>query len=71
MITVTDDMDVACFSLVWDGDKPVINTVSSDELEALPEWVTDTINIGMIATHGGVMYGPNEGSLLDEPLWSR
>lgn len=66
---VTDDIDIACFSLRWDGDEPIINAVSSDELEALPEFVTDSINVGTVAVLDGLMYGLSEEHLIGEPLW--
>ena len=66
-MTVTDDIDIACYS--WDGNSSVVNSVSSEELEALPEWITDSINIGEICSYDGLMYGPSESSLIEEPLW--
>ncbi|MHA2279634.1 MAG: hypothetical protein ACXAC5_01905 [Promethearchaeota archaeon] len=63
-------MDVACFSLRWDGGTPIVNAISREQLEALPEWVTDTINIGVTCVCDGIMYGPSEKSLKGEPLWS-
>lgn len=70
MLEINDDMDVACYSLRWDGDDPIVSAVSAAELEALPEWITDSINLGIPVGFDGLMYGSSEESLLCEPLWS-
>lgn len=64
------ETEVACYSGKWVNNQMVVQPVSHEELEALPEWVLDTINIGSICVHDGLMYGPSENSLTDEPLWS-
>lgn len=52
----TDDDD--CAAWVMDRDCNV-RFISSEELGALPEFVTDTINIGCLAAEGGKMYSPS------------
>ncbi len=59
----TDDDD--CAAWIVDKDRDV-RFVSSEELALLPEFVTDTINIGCLAVEDKLMISPSLGQLFEE-----
>lgn len=59
----TDDDD--CAAWVMDQNRNV-RFISSEELAEMPEFVTDTINIGCLAVEGGLMISPSLDQLFDE-----
>lgn len=60
----TDDDD--CAAWVMDRDRNV-RFISSEELAKMPEFVTDTINIGCLAIEDGLMVSPTLDQLFEEP----
>ena len=77
-----DDQDMACYIVRRTGavehkrsgglrgsqSEPQIQVfpVTSEQLAELPEWVTDSINVGHVASYDGALYGPSEESF-NEP----
>ena len=59
----TDDDD--CAAWVMDRNRNV-RFISAKELEAMPEFVTDTINIGCLAVFGGQMISSTMDQLFEE-----
>lgn len=53
----TDDDD--CAAWIMDQRRNV-RFISSEELGAMPEFVTDTINMGCLAVEGELMISPNQ-----------
>lgn len=51
----TDDDDCAA----WIADDNGIRFISSEELEAMPESVTDLINLGFMTRTNGMLVGPS------------
>jgi len=60
----TDDDD--CAAWVMNVNKDDARFISSEELEALPEFITDTINIGQVAVTSGQIYSPSLEQLIGE-----
>lgn len=61
----TDDDD--CAAWVMDRDRSV-RFISAEKLAALPEFVTDTINVGCLAIEGGLMVSSSVDQLLKGEL---
>ena len=59
----TDDDDCAAWAMSLNKD---VRFISSGELEALPEFITDTINIGQVAVTNGQIYSPSLEQLIGE-----
>lgn len=59
----TDDDD--CAAWVMDYQRNV-RFISSRELGAMPEFVTDTINIGCLAAEGGLMVSSSLNQLFED-----
>ncbi len=59
----TDDDD--CAAWVMDRSRNVW-FISSDELDAMPEFVTDTINMGLLVKEGELMVSSNLDQLFEE-----
>lgn len=53
----TDDDDCAAWAMSLNKDN--VRFISSKELEALPEFITETINIGQVASTNGQIYSPS------------
>ncbi len=58
----TDDDD--CAAWVMDQNRNV-RFISSEELAKMPEFVTDTINIGTLAAHDGLMISSSFDQLFE------
>lgn len=59
----TDDDD--CAAWVMDQNRNV-RFISGEELQRMPEFVTDTINIGCLAVEGELSVSSSLDQLLDE-----
>lgn len=59
----TDDDD--CAAWVMDQNRDV-RFISAEELDAMPEFVTETINIQCLAAHEGLMVSPTLDRLFEE-----
>ncbi len=67
-----DDENIAGYTLKWEGKTTIVTPLTVEELEALPEYVMDTLNFGCTCVYNGLLYGLSEEHVLgdDEPMWS-
>ena len=70
--TLEDEVSVAGYTLRWEGETPIVTSLTMEELEALPEFVMETLNIGATCFYNGLVYGISEEQVLgdNEPMWS-